>query len=472
MSKGKKALKVIGIIFGSLIALIIVVHIILNIVFGIQLRNKIAELKVQGMPMTIAEIVPLPVPDEENAALLYNKAFILMTTAEGGTPYIPNKERGTKNNVIKTITDVKSFSDISEWTDEQRNEIPQLINSRDMQYIYELLEEGSQKPKCNFNRNYEDGLGMRFPDLEYMRDTERLLCAKALLQAESGNTGKAFDTLIVGLKISNHLKDGLTLIEQLIRIACDGIIIECIESISDSKGISPEKANLIMNELSTHEGIEPFIKCMDGERLYGILVFEQISKGEISLRDMMGKIHGELQENALVFSLFNILYYRPIMKKDFAYYLTVLSKMQDNYNIPYYEYKNAQTIPFDQEWQQARQKFYIFTAALLPGLDRVRDLQERHQANIGVCRVGLALKLHKAKNGIYPEKLEGLAPEFLREIPTDPFSGKGLIYSRYIGGFKLYSLGPNMRDDYGTPRAKEQDAPANKDYDIVWESGS
>ena len=43
MSKGKKALKVIGIIFGSLIALIIVVNIILNIVLEVQ--AGLAEIK-------------------------------------------------------------------------------------------------------------------------------------------------------------------------------------------------------------------------------------------------------------------------------------------------------------------------------------------------------------------------------------------------------------------------------------------
>jgi hypothetical protein len=158
------------------------------------------------------------------------------------------------------------------------------------------------------------------------------------------------------------------------------------------------------------------------------------------------------------------------MKKDFVRYLTILSKMQDNYNIPYYEYKNAQTIFFDQEWRQAQRKFYIFTATLLPALDRVSEVQTRHQAEIDICRTGLTLKLYKAKNGNYPEKLASLVPEFLKEVPTDPFSGENLKYSHYIGGFKLYSIGSNMRDDFGTPRAKKDNEPAYTDYDIVWES--
>ncbi len=463
MSKGKKTLKVIGIIFGSLIALIIAVHIILNIVFGIQLHNKIAELKAQGRPMTIAEILPPAVPDEENAALLYNKAFILMTTGEGGKPYIPNKDGGVNNRAIKTITGVKSFSDISQWTDEQRDEIPKLINSRDIQYIYEILEEGSRKPKCNFNHNYEDGPGTLLPELNSMRNTVRLLCVKALLEAESGKTKEAFDTLLVGLKVSNHLKDEPIVLSQLVRVACDGIIIECIENISGSKEIPVEKATLIMDELSIHQDIEPFIKCMDGERVGGVWTFERILRGKA--RELQEVSYNDPPLPVPLIFIVSVLG-KPIFKKDFACYLTFISKMQDSYNIPYYEYVKDRIEDADVP------KCCILTRISLPALDRVRELQARHQADIDICRTGLALKLYKTKNGNYPEKLESLAPEFLKEVPTDPFSGKSLKYSRYISGFKLYSIGPNMQDDLGTPRAKKDNEPAFNDYDIVWESKS
>lgn len=444
MSKGKKALKVLGIIFGSLIALIIMLNIILNIVFGIQLRNKIAELKAQGKPMTIAEIVPLPVPDKDNAAILYNKAFALMGSTEGQI-----------SEMIKTI----DFSDISGWTDEQKQQISQIVNSRDTQYIYELLEEGSQKPKCNFNHKYEKGFEMLLPHLSPMRNTTRLLCTKAILEAESGNASKAFDTLLIALKISNHLKDEPTLVSQLVRIACDGIIIECIENMSDSKGIPVEKATLIMNELSTHQGVEPFIKGTDIDRVgLGMWALERILRGKPKdLRELIDATSPSSMPWAVIISFLG----KPIFKKDFISYLTLMSKAQDSYHQPYYkivqETTKYESIP----------KYCIFTNMLLPAIGRVREMQVRHQAYIDICRTGLALKIYKAKNGNYPGKLENLVPEFLKEVPTDPFSGENLKYSCHIRGFELYSIGPNMQDDYGTD-AKEKKWEG--DYDIVWES--
>ena len=461
MSKGKKVLKVIGIIFGCLVGLIIVVHIILNIIFSIQLHNKITELKAQGRPMTIAEIVPAPVQDEENAAIQYSEAFVLMKSKEGS-----NVDK------LKKITDkLKSYSDISEWTDEQRQEIPELINSRELQDIYSLLEEGSRKPKCRFNRDYEKGPVIPLTELEPIRRAVRFLCIKALLEAESGKTAQAFDTLLVGLKVSNHLKDELILISQLVRIACDRTIIECIESIADSKGITSEQANLIMNELSAHESIEPFIKCMDGERvLCGGWAFEGILKGKMPLLYVLQGEYGNgynLPLGPRIFSTLILPIYKPILKKDFACYLTVISKMQDSYNIPYYERARDKTTEEDVP------KYCILTSIVTPALNRIRELQTTYQANIDICRTGLVLKLYKAKNGNYPEELESLVSAgLLKEVPIDPFSGKSLVYSRYIDGFKLYSLGPNMQDDFGTPKAKKDNEPAYKDYDIVWKSES
>lgn len=441
MSKGKKILKVVGIIFVSLIALIIILNIILNIVFGIQLRNKIAELKAKGRPMSIAEIVPSLVPDEENAALLYNKVFVLM-----GLPEI--------KNALAVIKDLKSYSNISQWTDEQRIGIPKLINSRDMQYVYELLEQGSKKSKCNFNPNYEDGPNVLLPHLNSMREAMRLLCIKAIVEAKSGNMEKAFDTLLIGLKISNHLKDEPLLISQLVRIACDGILVECIEGISNSRSIPIEKSKLIMDELTVHKDNEPFVKCMDGERIiFGMWTFERILRGK---PQDLKEIIDMTSPSSVPLAVIGTFLVNPIFKKDFACYLTLITKAQDS--LYYNKVKEGdELIP----------KYCIITNIFLPAVGRVQENIVRHQAYIDICRTGLALKIYKAKNGNYPEKLESLAPEFLEEVSVDPFSSEDLIYKKSANGFILYSVGPNMKDDGGI------DARTVKwegDYDIVWES--
>ena len=477
----KKFLKKLGIILGGLIGLIIVIHTILNITFSIQLHNKIAELKRQGKPTTIAEVIPPPVPDEENAAILYNKAFIYGGDRIG---------KGKLNEIVRAVIEEKImskrsgniFSDISIWTYEQREKIPKLVNSKEAQYIYELLEEASKKPKCRFDIEYEKGGKMILPHLNSMRSAVRFLCLKALLEAEEDNMEKAFDILLIGLKVSNHLKDEPILISQLVRIACDNIIIECVESIADSKSITHGQATLMMNELSNHKDVKPFLKCMDGERiLLGDWGFGRLIRGEVSRKELAGLITLQatlgdpkdwkypLNVRLLCYLLTSPLY-RPIIKKDYICHLTLLSKMQDNYNLPYYEV--AQEIQ-NNSIERRVPRYCVFTRMSLPSLIRQQENLAKHQTNIEICRTGLALKIYKIANKTYPEKLEDLVPDFLDEVPIDPFSGKKIIYNKYKNWFQLYSFGPNMQDDGGISRAKiiasQPLRDSTEDYDIVWE---
>jgi len=453
----KKFFKVAGIILGILIIL----HIILNITFSIQLRNKINELKKQGKPTTIAEIIPPPVPDEDNAAILYNKAFELM-------------KNGEESNVKKLSTVekyLKSLYDISQWTDEQKQEIPRLINSKEIQNIYRLLEEGSKKSKCRFNIEYEKGPEKIF--FPYSFETQfsvKLLCIKALLEAESGNMEQAFNILLIGLKMSNHLKDEPTLISQLVRISGNTIIIKCIENISNSKSVPPQQTTLIMSGLPNHADITSLIKCLDVERVAcGMWGFEQILQGKISSKEW------NVWDNEPLWIRFYPTYlFRPIQKKDFTCYLTAISKMQENFKLPYYKielqmgynptpFYSGEQIPIPKYWEEQIPKYCILTRAFISTLDRIGRLEVEHQANIEICRTGLALKIFKAGNGTYPETLF-----FLSERPIDPFSGKELIYKKSGNGFILYSLGPNMKDDGGTPRVSDYKDPNYENYDIVW----
>ncbi len=63
----------------------------------------------------------------------------------------------------------------------------------------------------------------------------------------------------------------------------------------------------------------------------------------------------------------------------------------------------------------------------------------------------LAVRLYEAGRGQPPERLEQLAPELLRRLPNDPYSGGSPKYERVGAGYRLYSIGPDLDDDDGRP---------------------
>ncbi|MBI2301160.1 MAG: hypothetical protein HYU66_19810 [Armatimonadetes bacterium] len=74
----------------------------------------------------------------------------------------------------------------------------------------------------------------------------------------------------------------------------------------------------------------------------------------------------------------------------------------------------------------------------------------------------LALWCYANYHGDYPDRLDALVPAFLPRVPMDPFARSApLTYRPGNGTFRLYSIGPDLRDDGGRratfqPRSDER----------------
>jgi len=89
------------------------------------------------------------------------------------------------------------------------------------------------------------------------------------------------------------------------------------------------------------------------------------------------------------------------------------------------------------------------------------------EARLALAKVTLALKLYKHQHGAYPEDLSALAPEILKAVPVDPFTGKPLIYRRVGNGFIIYSVGKDLTDNGGIDRPGTATQPSKR-LDVVW----
>jgi len=93
------------------------------------------------------------------------------------------------------------------------------------------------------------------------------------------------------------------------------------------------------------------------------------------------------------------------------------------------------------------------------------DAEARIDAQLGNAEIALALRMYKAKKPFYPTSLSQLVPEILPELPKDPFTGKDLIYKLRGMTILVYSLGENLKDDWGVSQEEKR---WKGDYDIVW----
>ena len=87
---------------------------------------------------------------------------------------------------------------------------------------------------------------------------------------------------------------------------------------------------------------------------------------------------------------------------------------------------------------------------LVVSFDSTRWNVARTETKNTQLMVALALRAYKIEHGAYPEKLDALVPCYLQKIPADPFGGGGpLRYKKQGADYKLWSIGPDKKDDNG-----------------------
>jgi len=81
---------------------------------------------------------------------------------------------------------------------------------------------------------------------------------------------------------------------------------------------------------------------------------------------------------------------------------------------------------------------------------------ERASAMSSLVQVAFGLAAYRCDHGAYPPNLAALRPKYIPALPSDPFSGRDFRYVRGPKGYKLYSIGPNGKDDGGRDSWKEE----------------
>ncbi len=88
-------------------------------------------------------------------------------------------------------------------------------------------------------------------------------------------------------------------------------------------------------------------------------------------------------------------------------------------------------------------------AFLIPKTRERMTERDRAQQQFNSTFVAFACMWYQRVNGKYPAKLTDLTPNYLRDVPTDLFNGKPLVFQSGEGGFELLSVGQNGIDEGG-----------------------
>lgn len=418
-----------------------------------QLEAALEELRRSGAPVFVSDFAPEPLPEDENAATFYLKAFELPPAAflSGKVPWKDPLASETVLDLWEELSRIPVF----EWSEDRLGAIRSLLE-RNRQAL-DWIAQGAERRACQFPLDYTRDVDMLLPHLSSFRRWTKLLAFESLLLFREGRREAAYQRCRTAIRFSGHLSQEPILVCYLVSIAGLGITLDTLhQMLSDDQG-DPQAYQWALEDFGKSGLLGSFVRCMEWERASGISVWQKVMKEDpggvwylatgtplprpLRLLGPMG---------------------RPILRLDEVEYLALMKSQIEVAKLPYPEAKGKM-----EKLDAASDglPFYCFlTKMLAPASGAARRRELSIHARMDLARLAAAMKTYRYSHGSYPDSLELLAVVGLSDLPQDPFTGKSYMVQRKPEGFVVYSLGPDQTDDGGEGRKETWD----EERDIVW----
>jgi hypothetical protein len=309
-----------------------------------------------------------------------------------------------------------------------------------------IFEAARQSGHCSFPVQFEDGLKARLDHVNALRNVARLVKLQLRVRAGDGDIQGAMQSLSALVAAADAVNNEPVLVEYLVSLALSGyalgeslfLLNEC--SLSDDQLLQMQS---LLSRLDARAGLTPAIY---GERAQGYYAFHH--PGLILDIPALVKFDGQLMQPVdcqtyLEWSRDLIDYSR----EDFPLALDHAEQFD----------ARVQTLmkqPIERFW-------HVTTLLLFPAVPTVFKACGKSMAYQEITLAAIAAERHRLKNGSFPRSIEELTPEFLPEVPLDPFDGKAIRLLHRDDQLVIYSVGVNRVDDGGTQ------APQKTEPDIV-----
>lgn len=287
-----------------------------------------------------------------------------------------------------------------------------------------------------------------------------------------GNDAEAVEILQDALAHSENLSQQQTLISQLSAWACEARTIQTIEDILPSLIITPKneypvqvggatsRAKVrsllasLLDERATREGMRRAMLC---ERMYQVDIQKDLVRGNSTMSAMFG------WGGPMPVSVPDVVWRHALGP---ALTLDTVAALRET--TPFVDAANAASFSGVPEGADDSSNGSGFSFLLHPlrsylfgSLDRAFELYFRLLARRREAGAALAIRLYEVDHGQRPESLSDLVPNYLKEIPEDPFA-ENRQSIRYLPNALhpiVYSIGDDGLDEEGSKKKDWADVP-------------
>lgn len=387
------------------------------------------DARAQGYPVTLEELDAWypAVPDDQNAATMYEQAFASLEATDPELARISELYAQREAEFADSDFSAELTAQVADYLVAQNESLAE-------------LEAASYCKEARFPVDYTDGMAADLSHLTPMRWSARLLVLSADQALEQGDTERAIERYVQVLAIARASVNEPSVLAQIVRVSVDSIACaEIARALSRSVFDSSQLAALDTAWTEAHN-LDGFTRAMAADRC--------VTTSQVE--DMFTRTQAEFGPSLLK------------MKPTWRYFPVGIRRAYINLlELKLYRAFASVITPGEPDWpglfkdpqlkDHFEDKWTPLTTLLMPPLRRSYRTFIRDEACFRVVRTALAVERYRLDHGVLPDTLEACVPEYVpAEVILDPYNGEPLKFRpEEDGGFQVYSVFENLKDDGG-----------------------
>jgi type II secretory pathway pseudopilin PulG len=436
------------------LAVFVVIAIAAFVVWRVNLAHdvdaKLQAIRAAGLPTNGKELNAYypAVPDNENAALVMTQAFALM--------------RNYPDSRSNEIDQIQSFP--ARWQHPTNEQIQLLTGYVEMNSnALAKMAEALKLPKSRYPVDFSPGFETLLPHLDKVKELALLSEYRAVLAIDSGQPTNADTSVKDIFGMARTLDEEPELISQLVRFALVRIAIVTLEDRLNAGELSDAELANLANVFAQQKEAHFIARGLIGERAM-VVPFFRTSFAKLK---QLSNFEAPQAESPAPQRPSLFLKTTGFFERDLFFYLGAMETNIFFANLP--PPQNLAITNFSKKMaENARNHYCIFSALLLPAISSSLTREADDFARIRLATTAIAVEHYRLLQGRLPDNLSELTPQFLPNVPIDPFDGALLRYHRLANGYVIYSVDRDGHDDGGRKKPADWRPGDKTTYDITF----
>lgn len=301
-----------------------------------------------------------------------------------------------------------------------------------------LHEAAGRGGGARYDLDFGQGFAMMMDHVQKLRGGARMLSLEAHVRAHRGDADGVADSIHAICALGNSLEQEPTLVSLLVRIAIGRVASDLCRRQLPHVEFSDTDLQRLAEDFRTTRYNKGLQRSLVGERAVGIGAF----------RNPGGDATGG---SGMPSGTVPVAGLNP--DDDLCQYLAFMERMIAAAGKPMPQARNE----FDQielelmalSSSKINSIRHVRTKLLLPAISAGLDAAARGNVRNDATATAIAIERFRRDRGQIPEDLKELVPDFMPQVPTDPFDGKPLRYVVKDDEYLIYSIGRDGVDDGG-----------------------